>query len=388
MPGKHAVLSPSASERWLSCPASVRLSQRAPKQPESAYAAEGTTAHALLEIEGQYAFGQITKRQYDLRFEKWLKGAEMNDYDILEMRRHINEMVEFLKEQVAEAGPHAQIAFEQRMATGIESCWGTGDVVIYGLTVVKIIDLKYGAGVPVDAENNSQLRLYGCGALDTFGDLLGDTETVETIIYQPRLESITSETLTAQELRDWREEIRPIAAEALAGSERFGPSEKACRWCPVAATCRVRVEQATSVDFGSDPDLLTPEEVADYLSQADDIVAWVNALKDYALDEMYSQGHSIPGWKVVRTNGRRSITDPDKAIDALVKAGVDEDEITKVSIVGLGDLEKIVGKKDLPAILGDLLVKSEGKPAIAPTTDKRSSISPNDDAAADFSQED
>lgn len=148
------------------------------------------------------------------------------------------------------------------------------------------------------------------------------------------------------------------------------------------------MEQATSVDFGSDPDLLTPEEVADYLSQADDIVAWVNALKDYALDEMYSQGHGIPGWKVVRTNGRRSITDQDKAIDALVKAGVDEDEITKVSLVTLGDLEKIVGKKDLPAILGDLLVKSEGKPAIAPITDKRSSISPNDDAAADFSQED
>jgi hypothetical protein len=112
MPGLHAVLSPSASDRWLSCPASVRLSQRVPKAPSSAYAEEGTTAHSLLEIEGKYAFGQMTKKQYDTQFAKWLKGAELNDYDILEMRRHVADCVSFIKERVEAAAKHAQVEFE------------------------------------------------------------------------------------------------------------------------------------------------------------------------------------------------------------------------------------------------------------------------------------
>jgi len=390
VPGQHAVLSPSASERWLSCPASVQLSLRVPKGRSSSYAEEGTTAHSLGEIEASFAFGQITKRQYTIRKNKWLAHAELAEYDIIEMERHVNDYVSFIQEKAKETGENAVIFLEQRMNTGIESCWGTGDCVIVTPTRVTVIDLKYGAGVAVDAMNNSQLRLYGCGALDTFGDMLGDTEEVETVIFQPRVGdggSITSEVLSAEELRAWREEIRPKASEALAGSDVFNPSEKNCRWCPASALCRERVVQATSADFSSDPDLLSPEEVAEYLSQLDTIRDWCSKIEDWALNAMYSEGAEIPGYKVVMSGGRRAITDKTKAIELLVGAGFTEEQVTRKDTITLGDMEKLVGKAKLPEILGDTLKKSDGKPSIAQISDARPAISPTSGAAEDFAEE-
>ena len=44
----HATFSPSAAERWIACPGSVKLSENCPKTT-SKYAEEGTLAHALAE---------------------------------------------------------------------------------------------------------------------------------------------------------------------------------------------------------------------------------------------------------------------------------------------------------------------------------------------------
>lgn len=47
--GKHALLSASASHRWLNCTPSVRLSEGIPDKG-SEYAQEGTDAHSLCEF--------------------------------------------------------------------------------------------------------------------------------------------------------------------------------------------------------------------------------------------------------------------------------------------------------------------------------------------------
>ena len=390
----HANLSPSAAERWISCPASVRVEAKYPNSPDSAYAAEGTKAHALGELEAGLAFGLITERQYTGRYARWLLSDPiLLDEDLLDMQRHIAAYVALIAERAA-LFPHSQVLLEQRVKTGIEQCWGTADAVIVSPGHVEVIDLKYGQGIPVSAWGNPQLRLYGVGALEMFGDVLGDTEVVRVTVFQPRLDSTSTEELTAVELRAWRDELIPLAAEALWGAKpRFGPSETACRWCAAAGECRARMEFMTQQDFGTEPDLLTVEELGELLDKVPGIRKWCEDVADAALRKAYSEGVAIPGWKVVLSNGNRYVADQPKAIETFAAAGFSAEEVITTRLKGIGDLEKLVksaavgpAKKTttLESVLGDLVAKKEGKPALAHEDDPRPAVSPDGEAARDF----
>jgi hypothetical protein len=71
MPSEHAKLSPSASERWMTCPASIRMEEQVPPEPESTYAAEGTAAHSLGEIKASVAFGLVTPEEGAVARQAW-----------------------------------------------------------------------------------------------------------------------------------------------------------------------------------------------------------------------------------------------------------------------------------------------------------------------------
>lgn len=394
MPGLHSKLSPSSAERWISCPASVRVAASLPSGDggSSFYAEEGTTAHALGELEASFAFGKITAAEHTTRLREWSAAAVSAGYDVAEMWGHILEYVEFLRAEMA-AIPHSVIMLEQRLDTGVPSCWGTADAAIVSPTVVQIVDLKYGAGIPVSATDNPQLRLYGVGALDTFGDVLGETEVVRVTVYQPRLDSTSTEELSAVDLRSWRDSILPIAEAALGDDAEFGPSETACRWCPAAGQCRAQLEWATNADFGIDPDLLSLAELAAALSLMPAVKAWAASLEETALRLAYSEQKAIPGWKVVLSGGKRVVTDAAAAIKTLVGLGFTEEEVSKTSLRGIGELETLI--KGLPKIgkraqkledaLGPLVSKTEGKPALVPEDDKRAAVDPDSAAVKEFS---
>jgi hypothetical protein len=350
----------------------------------SAAADEGTKAHELGEMRASLVFGKITLSEYNTWYNDWKHRVAPEVIE--EMHHHIDGYVELLVERMARH-PHSRIQLEQSMPSGIDGCWGTSDAVIVSPVHIEVIDLKYGKGIAVSAVDNSQLRLYGLGALDTYGDVLGETNEVVLTIYQPRNGGTSSETITAQELRTWRERIRPIAAEALRPDASFGPSESACRFCPVSGECKVRLEYATQLDFGTHPKLLTPEELAEAKSQLSFIRGWCDAVEETALTKAYSQGVDIPGYKVVLSGGRRYVTDPAAAIQTFIDAGYNAEQVANLNIKGIGALEKLVGKKDdaLKKILGGLLARSDGKPALVPEDDPRPEISPSGEAAKDFS---
>lgn len=392
MPGAHARLAPSSAERWIACPASIRMAEKAEalsaESPESPYAAEGTTAHELAEIEGSYAFGRTTERERLAAQLDWgVRHSDLDDDTVTEMNGHVADFVQFVKERAA-LYPMSQVLFEQRMPSGIPNCWGTSDVVIVSPNHVEIIDLKYGAGIAVDALNNPQLRLYALGALDTFGDMLGETERVLMTVFQPRMyPSKSTEELTADELRAWRTDVAlPAGRSALTDDDApFGPSPKACRFCPAAGICQARVETLAELDFGEDPEVLSAAETAEWLKQIPEIKAWCTAVETAALNRAYSGGEELPGFKVVLSGGKRTITDAEAAVERLVKAGFRRDEVQRVSPQTLGHLEKLVGKKQLPELLGDLLVKPPGRPALVSDEDDRPAIDPTSEAAKDFS---
>lgn len=384
-PGQHALLSPSSSERWIDCPASVRMSAQlvGPPPPSSIYADEGTAAHALGELMARHQLlGTLTDKQFDRQFKTWWATYEKSVADYDDMVGHIQGYVEFLRARMA---PGTVLLLEQRLPTGVPSSGGTSDAVLVSPTAVEIVDLKYGMGIQVEAAANSQLRLYGIGALEAFGDLLGYVETVTCTIYQPRLNHVDSETLTADELRRWRDSLIPIAELALGPDAPFGPSDRACRWCPVSGQCPAQLEFVVNRDFTVVAELLSPDELANALYAIPGILAWCAAVQDVALDLMYSKGESIPGYKVVMSAGRRSVTQPEKAIETLLSLGYDKGEITTQKIKGIGELQKITGTDfDL---LSDFIEKSEGKPSIAHEDDRRPSVNPNDEAKKAFTDE-
>lgn len=378
----HSVLSPSAADRWIQCPASIRMERElvvldtAP--PESVYAAEGTAAHVLGFLMASYELaGTLDALRFQAKLRQWRKGG----WDEEEMRPHIRGYVDFLRSRRDEMG--AALLLEQKLPTGVPSCWGTSDAVLVSPQEIEIVDLKYGMGVRVDAEENPQLRLYGVGALEAFGDLLGEIETVHLTVYQPRVSNVATETLAASELRAWRDSIIPVAESALGHNAPFGPSDAACRWCPASGQCLAQMKWATAMDFGVEPDVMSPEELAACLSQIPAIQAWCAAVQDYALNRIYSEGKSVPGYKVVMSGGKRSISDPEGALDALTTIGWALDEISTRKIRGIGELERLLAG-DFGSLMRPFITKGKGSPSLALESDPRQSVNPNNEAAKEF----
>ena len=387
MPGEHAVLSPSSAERWIECPASVQLSRRIPPGPESPYAHEGTVAHELAFLKASRRFGKITPERYNQLRSRWRReSSDLLDRDEVEveMERHTDAYVDLLDREMARHH-NSQLLLEQRVDSGVPECWGTADALIISPVHVCAIDLKYGQGVIVDAVGNSQARLYALGGMDNYGDMLGETEEIRIIIFQPRADNVSEEVITPDELRAWREEVVvPAAEEALGPDPHFSPSEAACRWCPAAGRCQAQLEWIFSEPF-DDPDLMSPEEVAFTKRRIPQIRDWINAFEEAALRMAYSEGRSIPGYKVVLSGGKRAIINEAEAIRHLIdEHGYSADEVARLKIRTMGDLEALMGKDKFATVLQDYIRPPVGSPALVPNSDTRSAVAPNTEAAKTF----
>lgn len=377
---EHAPLAPSAASRWLQCPASVRMIAEMPHlEEDSSYSIEGTRAHTIAYLLAGKYFGILNDDEYRHGFEAWQDDTPEEQQE--EMGQHAEAYVGLLAGLMQN---DSTLLLEQKLNTGIDKCWGTGDAIIMSASRIDVVDYKYGQGVFVNAENNPQLKLYGVGALDTFG-VISDIDTVGMHIHQPRLDSHTYAEMSADDLRHWRDHtVAPVAEEALTPDAHFGPSASACRFCPVAGECTARMRHVLDEDFGS-PDLMTEDELSDALDRVESIKSWCTALEAAALKRAYSDGKKLPRWKVVLSGGRRSVTDYDAAVAALAAAGYDEELVTRKTIETLGYLEKLVGRKELPGILGDALKPGEGKPSLVAEDDPRPEIDATAMAVRDFS---
>lgn len=392
MPGHHAILSPSSSHRWISCPASVRLTSliAVPTESSSEYAAEGTLAHSLGELKARYRFGMIGANQYANEETVLMTECLANGWDWEEMQVCTDAYVDLIADRMKDY-PNSVLMLERRVSSGVPESDGTADSIIVSPEHVETIDLKYGQGIRVEARGNPQLRLYACGALD-MADLLGEVKTVRCTVFQPRLDHVSTEELTADELRAWREFVIPIALEALDGSDRFGPSADACRFCPAAGDCKARMEAAAAEDFGHDPDLLTPEEVGDLLGRLPEVKSWLADFEKAAMRRMYDEEQHIPGWKLVLSGGRRAVTNEEAAAQVLTEFGFTEEQYAPrpaPKMLGIGALEKLIGKeafRDHLEVPG-FVTKGTGSPTIVPEADPRPPIDQHAEAARDFAEE-
>ena len=381
----HARLSPSASHRWINCPGSVHLAEQCPPQTGSAYTAEGTEAHALAELKLRKFNEEGTGDFFDKQLEKARSEFE---YYCGEMEEATDFYFDIVTEKLIEGGPDAELMIEQRFSLDkwVPDSFGSADAVIIAGHTIEVCDLKYGKGVKVNAVGNPQLRLYGLAAAELFGDLY-DFDTVRVTIIQPRLDHVSTEEISLAELKDWAEKwVAPAAKLAMSNTDEVHCGDW-CQFCPAKAICRERAEANLELarhDFKK-PALLTDEEIGEILRQAEEVQKWVADVSAYALEQALA-GKQYDGWKLVEGRSIRKYVDEIKVADTLRAAGYDDAMLYERKLNGITNMEKLVGKKKLTELLGNLLVKPAGKPVLVPESDKREAINTTEAAKADFTE--
>ena len=374
MPEKHAVLSASKSHQWLECPPSIRWEEQFPEREQSEAAAEGTVAHALAE----------DHMRKTLEGKRLTVPAKIKNDPLFRpaMVEHVATYCEAIMEtyhQMQEDGadPSVYLEVQLDLTPWVPEGFGTADCILIGNGALHVFDFKYGKGVPVDAEDNPQLKLYGLGALNEFG-MLYDIDLVTLHIIQPRLDSITEWSI-ARDLLEWWGEctVKPIAQTAFKGEGNFNPGTSQCRWCRCKNVCRayntfmLDSAKARLNDSGEErqPNELSDAEIAKLLGVVEEIKRWATRVADYALEQALNEGARYPGYKLVEGISRRKITDEKAAAEELMVAGFTPKQTMKLK--GIGDLEDLVGIKKLNELIGKYIVKPDGKPTLVPESDKR-----------------
>ena len=377
----HSELGPSSSERWLKCTPSAVLSAQFQDKP-SIYAEEGTFLHELCELKLHRYLGDMTKDAIERQYAEHRDNDFYSDEAEEVTDVYVNHCIEVI-EAIRLSCPDPYIAVEHRLdfSEYVPDGFGTGDFIAIADGVIEVIDFKGGRGVRVNADHNSQLMLYGLGALLEF-DPLYDIKTVRMTIVQPRLQNISSFEMNADELIKWADEyLHPRALLAQKGEGEFCAGEH-CRWCKARFTCRARSEyfmQLAKRDF-KQPDLLTDEEIADMLPVAEALNNWVQDLLAFATQQAV-EGKQWAGYKLVAGRTVRKYTNEAEVIKACTDAGYTD--IYKTTLLGVGDLEKRMGRKAFRDVLGKLVYKPEGTPTLVPVSDPRQAIST---AASDFAE--
>ena len=384
---KHALLSASGASRWINCPPSARLTGGMADK-WSAYADEGTAAHEYAEIKLTRRLTKCNSADRE-RLDKQAEALKTNRYYNAEMEACIQQYADLVEERFLEArsrsdSEDATVLLEAKLdlTEWVPDGFGTSDVTIISDGVLEVIDLKYGKGVPVSAINNSQLRLYALGALSEFGWMY-DIHTVRMTIIQPRLDPVSTDEISVEELNEWAESVvKPAASLAYAGEGEYKAGDH-CRWCLAKGNCRARADEnlkAIAYEF-QEPALLSNEEIGPILHIAGQLQSWVKDVQEYALEQAL-RGEKIPQWKLVEGKSKRFITDTKKAAALLTEAGYSEDKLYKPrELRAMTALEKAVGKKNFAGILGDLITKQAGKPTLVAETDSRPELN---SAEADF----
>lgn len=398
----HAQLSPSGAHRWMRCPGSVDMERGLP-DTSSEFADEGSTAHALADNCLSKGIDTLHNEALDGIPEHLLKyvDEDMQDYVQAYVDR-VREIRDSLIDPV--------LMSEKRLPITdyVPDSWGTSDAIVIGEVnnVVRlrrgyVIDLKYGRGVRVDADENEQLMLYALGADQAYG-FIHDVERWVVVVLQPRLNSESQFEITAVALREWGlNRVVPAAQAATSGKGELVPGDKQCQWCKAKAICPARAKQALSIaqqefdvidlDSGDRittvvpcPQALTPAQIAEVLPRLGALESWANAVKAHALGQALS-GVEIPGYKLVEGQTKRTWRDTTAAEALLFQQGIAKSLCYKPGpFIGIGEAEKLLKTINKPpAVLNEVLHKPRGAPNLVPVTDPRQPFS-QPTAADDF----
>lgn len=399
--GSHSVFGPSSSAMWMGCSGSL-IPNLLARDSVGREAAEGTVAHGV--AEAWLKSGK--KPRHLVGTTEWVEEGDWGfliDIDEV-MLDHVQRYVDWCVMLPGEHFIEQKVDFSK--ITPIPRQRGTADHIACMPGRLVVTDLKYGKGVPVYAEENTQGLLYALGAFYEH-DIDYDFQEIVVRIAQPRLDNFDEWTISREGLLMFEQHAKERAYAAWRLDAPRSPSAKACQWCKVKATCgavaKLQADLMAAAFDGIDAEVtsdaitafkddlvltaipkaaplaeLTVDEMATLYGFRGMVEKWWNALSA----ELYNRaiaGEEIPGYKLVESRSRRIFRDADVTASKLQKLGLEEDQIWSRNLLSPAQAEAALKKaghrsKDLPDLLADLVHKPVGKPTLAPITDKRSAL--------------
>ena len=128
------------------------------------------------------------------------------------------------------------------------------------------------------------------------------------------------------------------------------------------------------------PATLEDAEIEAILPMVDQLTAWGNDIKDYALQKALS-GKKWQGFKLVEGRANRRYINDAAVAEAVTAAGFDPYE---KKLKGITAMTSLLGRKKFDELLGGLVERPSGKPTLVPQSDKRPEMN---SAADDFKDE-
>lgn len=376
---QHARLSASSAHRWMACPGSLALEESLPKgqrEQSSKYADEGTAAHELASL-------ALEKN------ESCAVVVATNDHPAwtLEMARDVQPYVDLVREMATGHALFIEQRVDYSIAIGVRDSFGTADAIILTSdnTELMIVDLKFGRGVEVSAEENEQLMLYALGAIETYDTIIekDKLKRIRLVISQPRLGAVSEWDCGMGYLEAFRQDAAKAASKTIEGGTIYNPGEDQCRFCKAAGICPAlanKIEEVIDVAFDNlDEPLPIPTDnrlLALKMSAIGMIEDWCTAIRA-AVEAQLIQGQAVPGYKLVQGKmGNRKWSD-EREVEKLFKSwDLKSEDIYDMTLISPTVAEKLLKKTSTRwKVLVDLITRTEGKPSVALESDRRPALS-------------
>jgi hypothetical protein len=289
---------------------------------------------------------------------------------------------------VIDYGEHGLLLVEQRVPighiTGEEGAGGTSDAIVVDTAnrALFVIDLKFGMAVKIDAGDNPQLMLYALGALEQC-DQLGEYDQVCMVIHQPRLNHVSEHWIYVGDLWAFKRRVTEAAEATRQPDAPLVPGEKQCRFCKAKAVCPALAAEVAEVVSGSAtldefvaPDTTTGDNYLSVaMSKVELVEHWCKAVRA-EVERRLLAGQSVDGYKLVEGKRGNRKWNNETEVEALFKSfRLRQDEMYDYSLISPTKAEKLL--KDTPKRwerAQALISRAEGKPSVAPATDKRSAL--------------
>ena len=410
----HALLSPSASKKWINCAAALACEFGIPNTSGQA-AVNGTAMHTLSEkvllrlLKGDEATPQTYKGSYVLNegkgrirafADKPPAGAVLVTDDFVSQ---VTKYVDYCRPIIA-AAEEVQIEYRVNLTRVLHQgavvngeplqTFGTADLVAItqrtdGSYMLIVGDLKTGRH-KVLAKSNYQMMLYALGLLAVYRRLY-DITAVRLVIFQPYAGGADEWDTTPENLQSWGEMAADAAVRAIDAFQRgkkglktsdFNPGAEQCAWCRFSEKCSAKRKVATaSIDFAVVSQETPLEMSLTHLKMEWDKLPLIRqhiADVEKAMYTALMRGEKVEGLKLVEGRpGNRSWSD-EAAVKAFAKEHVIEDLLHKSVLLSPTEAEKVMDGTGWE-LLAPLVVRKPGQPSIAAADDKRPAWSPVSD---------